>query len=251
MEKDDLALFDAGESTALVCVDHEQYQKVIVPQLTKLIDERIGYLVGHRYTGRRVSYDDVFPAKVDHKPVMEWIVARTLMRPRDAIAFVNEAILQAVGSSRISAKMMREAEGLYSRGRLRALAEEWIADYPSLLRFVDILKGRPSHFRLSEILDLEIEDFCLAVATEGAPVDDLLSRSATAVAEGSVSPRVFKDTVTEVFYKIGLVGLKLERFEGFVWASRGRRSVSSAEMDDETRVAVNPPFWRTLGIRPA
>src|SRR5438874_12969308 len=29
-------LFDTGESTALVCLDHEQYQKVIVPQLTDL-----------------------------------------------------------------------------------------------------------------------------------------------------------------------------------------------------------------------
>ena len=36
MEKDDLQLFEAGESTALVCVDHEQYQKVVVPQLTDL-----------------------------------------------------------------------------------------------------------------------------------------------------------------------------------------------------------------------
>ena len=36
MEKDDLQLFEARESTALVCVDHEQYQKVVVPQLTDL-----------------------------------------------------------------------------------------------------------------------------------------------------------------------------------------------------------------------
>jgi hypothetical protein len=38
MEKEnDLQLFEAGgESTALVCLDHEQYQKVIVPQLTDL-----------------------------------------------------------------------------------------------------------------------------------------------------------------------------------------------------------------------
>src|SRR2546423_11422787 len=36
MEKDDLQLFEAGESTALVCIDHEQYQKMVVPQLTDL-----------------------------------------------------------------------------------------------------------------------------------------------------------------------------------------------------------------------
>jgi hypothetical protein len=38
MEKEnDLQLFEAGgESTALVCLDHEQHQKLIVPQLTDL-----------------------------------------------------------------------------------------------------------------------------------------------------------------------------------------------------------------------
>jgi hypothetical protein len=32
----DSALFDVGDDTALVCVDHEQYQKVVVPQLIDL-----------------------------------------------------------------------------------------------------------------------------------------------------------------------------------------------------------------------
>jgi hypothetical protein len=26
-------LFDVGDNTALVCVDHQQYQKIVVPQL--------------------------------------------------------------------------------------------------------------------------------------------------------------------------------------------------------------------------
>ena len=35
-QENDLQLFDAGESTALVCLDHEQYQKAVVPQLADL-----------------------------------------------------------------------------------------------------------------------------------------------------------------------------------------------------------------------
>src|SRR5881392_210575 len=35
-QENDLQLFDAGDSTALVCLDHEQYQKIVVPQLTDL-----------------------------------------------------------------------------------------------------------------------------------------------------------------------------------------------------------------------
>jgi hypothetical protein len=34
--ENDLQLFETGDSTALVCLDHEQYQKMVVPQLTDL-----------------------------------------------------------------------------------------------------------------------------------------------------------------------------------------------------------------------
>jgi hypothetical protein len=33
METQDPAFFDLGDNTALVCVDHQQYQKMVVPQL--------------------------------------------------------------------------------------------------------------------------------------------------------------------------------------------------------------------------
>ena len=32
----DNSFFDLGDQTALVCIDHPQYQKMIVPQLTDL-----------------------------------------------------------------------------------------------------------------------------------------------------------------------------------------------------------------------
>lgn len=218
-------------------------------QLTEVIDQRISYLVSHRYTSGGVTHQQLFPSDVDGKPVMDWILERTLMRPRDAIAFVNEAIGQAVGRSRITVKMMRDAEGHYSRGRLRSLADEWVADFPNLIRFAELLKGRPAQFRISDLSDNDCESFCLEVAVERLAPCPLMS-FAVAVAEGNLSSRVARNAFTEFFYKVGLVGVKLEKFETFVWASRGRRSVSSAELGDETRIAVNPPFWRTLGIVP-
>ena len=32
-QESDTPFFDVGDNTALVCVDHQQYQKVVVPQL--------------------------------------------------------------------------------------------------------------------------------------------------------------------------------------------------------------------------
>jgi hypothetical protein len=36
MEKQDPSFFDLGDNTALVCVDHQQYQKMVVPQLIEM-----------------------------------------------------------------------------------------------------------------------------------------------------------------------------------------------------------------------
>src|SRR3954447_13575807 len=36
MESNDSSFFDLGDNTALVCVDHQQYQKMVVPQLIDL-----------------------------------------------------------------------------------------------------------------------------------------------------------------------------------------------------------------------
>ncbi|HXQ02822.1 MAG TPA: hypothetical protein VN801_07610, partial [Candidatus Udaeobacter sp.] len=33
LQQNDSTFFDLGDNTALVCVDHQQYQKVVVPQL--------------------------------------------------------------------------------------------------------------------------------------------------------------------------------------------------------------------------
>ena len=33
MESPESSFFDLGDNTALVCVDHQQYQKMVVPQL--------------------------------------------------------------------------------------------------------------------------------------------------------------------------------------------------------------------------
>src|SRR5438128_12595845 len=36
MEQEQEAFFDLGDNTALVCIDHQQYQKIVVPQLIDL-----------------------------------------------------------------------------------------------------------------------------------------------------------------------------------------------------------------------
>jgi hypothetical protein len=56
--------------------------------------------------------------------------------------------------------------------------------------------------------------------------------------------------VVALLYHVGVVGLKLEKFEGVVWSCSGRRSVSIAEIAPGAKVSIHSCFWRSLGVNP-
>jgi len=218
--------------------------------LIRILDSRINKLVRRSYTKDLVTHKDLLPETINKYPTVNYLLERTLMRPRDVIMFFNACIRQARGSPIISPHMLKEAEGEYSRQRLRSLADEWIADYPDLMDFVDILKNRPSIFGVSEITDEQCFDLAVKLLEDGqnreGELKDLLRR--IEVNPADIEP--FRNWLVASFYRVSLVGLKLEAFEAVVWSNSGRRSISEAEIAPKTRVSIHPMFWRSLGINP-
>ncbi len=233
----------------------EKYQSLYLPiewtkeALTEVLDYRINHLVKQRYTSKSVTHKDILPEKVKGDRPLTYILERTLLRPRDAILFFNKCIARAVDRPIITATMIREAEGEYSKDRLRALAEEWFADFPNFIEFAMILKTHPPHFPLDHLTNEECNDFCLNFTIQGCETRDYLSTMASQVVEMALSPIDFRRNLVQVFYRTGLVGLKLESYEKYSWMNSGRTVVSSAEISDKTKVAVHPAFWRVLGIK--
>jgi hypothetical protein len=221
-------------------------------QLIQLIDKRIDHLVKSRYTGKGITLKDLFPKAVNGTRTYDFLIERTMLRPRDVIDFINFCILGAAHRSAFTADIIRQAEGEYSRARLKALGDEWAGDYPSLLDSAMILKGFTSTFQMATLTDEICEAFCLDYVIEnlGKPqADDIIGKSAQAVVECVLAAASFKKTLVSVFYRVGLIGLKLERHEKVHWATSGRTGVSDAEISDLVSVAVHPAFWRVLGIK--
>ncbi|WP_242396235.1 P-loop ATPase, Sll1717 family [Anaeromyxobacter oryzisoli] len=220
-------------------------------ELVELLRARLGYLLKKRGVRDVPDVSDLLPKYIDQLPALEYIVSRTLRRPRDAIQFMNCCIEQAIDRSAISVDNVRQAEGVYSPARLRAIADEWAADYPTLLRHIGILKNRQALFPLEEISDSDVAESCLrfAISDEASPPCPL-GAAALATANGLVSPSVFRAMALDVFYRTGIIGLKLEKHEGIEWAYAGHKSISSAEQElPGVRVAIHQGFWRTLGVR--
>ncbi len=219
-------------------------------QLIKLLDARIEHLVRQTYTSQRVTHSDVLPKSVERAPAIEYILDRTLMRPRDVIMFFNACIRQARDNPQISPQMLKKAEGEYSRQRLRSLADEWYADYPDLMTCVELLKNRPAQFAVEDITDEQCVDLAIKLLEVKRERTGELGEALKQIEADPSRTADLRRWLVAVLYRVGLVGLKLETFEAVVWSTVGRRSVSAAEFGPKTRMYVHPCFWRSLGTNP-
>jgi hypothetical protein len=218
-------------------------------QLIQLLDARIDKLVKRRYTTKRVTNADLLPL-MDKRPGIDYMLARTLMRPRDIIMFFNACIRQASGNLTITPHMLKEAEGEYSRSRLRSLADEWSADFPDLMLYVDLLKNRRATFALSDFTDEECLNLAIQLLEKNAQRDGELGDVLRAIDRDPSATDPLRRLLAAAMYRVGLTGLKLETHDSIVWSTDGRRSVSAAEIGTDVRLSVHPCFWRCLGINP-
>jgi hypothetical protein len=66
--------------------------------------------------------------------------------------------------------------------------------------------------------------------------------------ENGLELEEYRRHIVDIFYKVGLIGLKTESSMPMSWSFTGGVSVSKAEINDDTRLRVQPTFWRSLGI---
>ncbi len=161
--------------------------------LIDVINSRVAQLVASRYTSKIIGFGDVFPLRMKKENTLDFIVDRTLMRPRDAIMFINFCISHAEGKTMISEKIISDAEADYSRDRLRSIADEWYSDYPNLLNFHAILKERPDHFRLGDVTEMELDKLLFEFMGLSTPKKDCIEEMAFKAIDGTISKDFFKN----------------------------------------------------------
>ena len=232
----------------------EKYRSLYLPltwskdDILTVLDKRISHLVARRYTKVAVGYREVFPRRFRQMAIGDYIYGLAT-RPRDVIAFFNTCMEIPPRSVNLTAADLKIAEGEYSRSRLRAVADEWSADYPALADFSRILQRRPASFKLMTVLDSDLEELCLSVVIARLGHTGLLLAGANHVVEGVMPVSAFRITLFRALYRTGIVGLKLERHETASWSDDSGRSVSTAEIDEQTSAVVHPAYHRTLGVR--
>ncbi len=101
------------------------------------------------------------------KPV-EYLLDRTLMRPRDAIAFANECLAVGVGKRRLTWNDIKTAEFNYSAKRLLALRDEWDSTYGGISRVFEVFRRSPTRISKQEFQTM-LDDIILLMAEPDYP----------------------------------------------------------------------------------
>ena len=208
--------------------------------LRTLVDKRLNELFRRQYTSSKIGFTDIFPAAVGGKNTFDWICERTHLRPRDVIAFVNEAISAADGQSTISISAMRKAEVEFAHKRRDALVQEWKSAFPSLDRLLSFVtaRKRPS-FEAIELMD-KIDDLCLDVCAHRPDPRDPFYVVCSSYLESKLKGQI--DVLQEalsILYRVAAIGLKLSPQDRFIYSHIDRPIVSPDLISVDTKIRIH------------
>tara|TARA_R110002049_G_scaffold217972_1_gene389426 strand:- start:1310 stop:2947 length:1638 start_codon:yes stop_codon:yes gene_type:complete len=222
------------------------------PELEKMVEARINKLIKRHYTKEDVPFKDVFPAHIDGQNTWDYMLARTFLRPRDIIVFINECLELSPGRPNISASIIKDAESNYSSERLQSLANEWKNILPDLMHTSRLLFGLKSHFEVSlitqDFLNKRFEDIAFSLCKTS---QDPVTKSLYGLYEvGNSNFDSVRNYILREFYAIGLVGIKTGPTDSINWVrSSNLARLSAGQIRPSSLVHIHPMFYRALGIK--
>lgn len=191
------------------------------------------------------------PSNQTRGNALKFVLRRTMMRPRDAISYLNRCCdLGGVGGARITWQQLEDSEQSYSNDRILALRDEWKASYPGLEKVMGCFVGVPPVMTPDDLL-LPLEEVSLLLASPQFSERTWLMDLLKPVWEGNVSR---DDSVgpymglIELLYDLGFIGVR----------QATPKAVFSQEQPELLRqhhaikaiagYVVHPIFWAGLGI---
>jgi hypothetical protein len=188
------------------------------------------------------AWTAIFPETLDYRnsKSFNYLVDRTLYRPREIIQFVSDVIETAKrnGNLDISYPTITEAEVLYSQARTQDIAAEYKFQYPNLLNIFESFRGRTYSFTRQ---DGE------AIATEISLKEPKVGGA------GNWAYMQEPEAILDVLWRIGFLraqivgGLKARRRSGSQYV--GSHQVNTINLKSVTRYQVHPMFRTFLSMK--
>ena len=218
-------------------------------QLKDLVNKRINFLFRKKYNSENVFFEDIFSDRVDKERTINYMIDRTLMRPRDLITFVNICLERAEGNASVSRQDVHSGERIYSENRRLALIDEWRPVFATVEPTLKVLEGRRAFFSLFELNTTDFSNLLLKYiySDQSYVGDDLMAAIDRATGGGGEIGDLIL-FVMERLYLMGAVGLNTSPTLPVQWFYKSQRRIDKASLDLNTRVRVHPMLHSALGI---
>lgn len=189
-----------------------------------------------------------------------YILNRTLMRPRDVILYLNHCLAQCTPQKpRISWALIRDVEHAYSVDRLSALRDEWNDPYYDIARVFNLFRGRPWAFGVATLEDICDDVALLLKESEFGGAQPAFAGSAwlTPLCEPRWAPGAYRLTwkersepQCELLFHIGFLGFIRRPGQD---AEYGQDPAAAFDvvydsLDDQALFSVHPAFRAALGM---
>jgi hypothetical protein len=182
---------------------------------------------------------------------LDYIFDRTLMRPRDAIVYLNLAVHAASGKDRITWESIRSVEKPYSLDRLQALRDEWQTPYPGLERIFQMFRGLQARMDRGQFTKaLDTVALLVADATFKGTLW-LTAMSQSLWAAGSALGDWFElyGSLVQFLYRIGFIGLAKQGDGKATYVYEDELFADSPEnLNDDVLIEIHPAFRPALEI---
>lgn len=218
--------------------------------LKAVADKRINAIFKNQYTKEGIYFDDIFSPRVGIQDTFEYILDRTLMRPRDIISYINECLDEAAGGAVISQNSIRNAERSYSLKRFRSIADEWRETYGDLEEPLNLLRNVDVRFSVNEITDSLLEGLCINILAGDHSISEgvFSLECQITTTKGSNYSRL-RRRLFEVLYIVGAIGVKIRKGSPYEWSYKNEPLLNYGAISAETSFAIHPMLFRYLNKR--
>jgi hypothetical protein len=218
-------------------------------ELVEVADRRVEVAANRAELPALTTISDLLPqsGKTRGNP-MDYILDRTMMRPRDLIAFLNEALTIAGGKTRLTWGDITAAEAAYSRNRLLALRDEWKPNYPGIDKVFEVFRGAPPEMDQKGVTPF-LDNIALLTVERHFEGVRWITETTETLWSGANPPEAWADSyqpLVKLLYDIGFLGIK----EGTAsYFSHDHSGFADAPTSDAARFMVHPSLRATLGVR--
>lgn len=175
-------------------------------ELERMLDERAR--AASATGGHHVDFiRDMLPASNKTRgDALAYILRRTLLRPRDVIAYFNECLEGAVGKPRLTWDRIHAAEPAYSRNRRLALRDEWKPTFPGIDSLFAAFEGKSSRLTRKELAVI-LDDVAMLVTDANFPGTTWLAKITSEI--WNPSPTSWNDQymgLIRLLFDVGFIG---------------------------------------------